>query len=160
MATHVFNSARNNEYLLFGVHLKVLLTAEQTNGQFSLVEGTMPPGGDSGLHVHHREDESMHIMEGSLEVTIGAETQILGAGDSYFAPRGIPHRLRNLGDTPMRSHMIATPGEFASFVMEAGIPIPESGDMPPVTPPTPAQMEVIGKLLHKWGIEMLVPPGT
>jgi hypothetical protein len=99
-------------------------------------------------------------MEGSLEVTIGAETQVLGAGDSYFAPRGIPHRLRNLGDTPMRSYMIATPGEFASFVMEAGIPIPESGEMPPIMPSTPAQMEVIGKLLHKWGIEMLAPPGA
>lgn len=160
MATHVFNSARNNEYFLFGVHLKVLLTAEQTQGQFSLVEGTMPAGGDSGLHVHHREDESMHIIEGSLEVTIGTETQVLGAGSSYFAPRGIPHRLRNLGETPMRSYMIATPGEFADFVIEAGIPLPESGEMPPIVPPKPAQAEAIGQLLHKWGIEMLVPPGA
>jgi len=31
----------------------------------------MPPGGDGGLHLHANEDESMHLLEGELEVTIG-----------------------------------------------------------------------------------------
>lgn len=31
----------------------------------------MPSSGDGGLHVHLREDESMHLLERQLEVAIG-----------------------------------------------------------------------------------------
>ena len=53
------------------VRMKTLLSSEDTGGQFSLIEGLMPPGGDGGLHLHANEDESMHLLEGELEVTIG-----------------------------------------------------------------------------------------
>ena len=51
--------------------MKTLLSSEDTGGQFSLIEGLMPPGGDGGLHLHANEDESMHLLDGELEVTIG-----------------------------------------------------------------------------------------
>ena len=51
--------------------MKTLLSSEDTGGQFSLIGGLMPPGGDGGLHLHANEDESMHLLEGELEVTIG-----------------------------------------------------------------------------------------
>src|SRR6516225_4223315 len=59
------------EYMFLGVQMKILLSAKETGGQFSLIEGVMPPGGDGGLHLHANEDESMHLLEGELEVTIG-----------------------------------------------------------------------------------------
>ena len=70
--------------------MKILLSSSDTGGQFSLVEGIMPAGGDEGLHIHLREDESMHLLEGQLEVTIGEKVFDLKPGESYFAPRGIP----------------------------------------------------------------------
>src|SRR5271163_5331672 len=57
----------------------------------------MPPGGDAGLHVHLREDESMHLLERQLEVAIGERTFDLKPGESYFAPRGVPQGVRNRG---------------------------------------------------------------
>jgi hypothetical protein len=38
------------------------LSAKETGGQFSLIEGVMPPGGDGGLHLHANEDESIHLL--------------------------------------------------------------------------------------------------
>ena len=73
-------------YLFLGVAMKILLSSADTGGQFSLIEGLMPPGGDGGLHVHAKEDESMHLLEGSLDVTIGDRNFALVAGESYFAP--------------------------------------------------------------------------
>src|SRR5258705_4216546 len=41
---------------------------------------------------------------------------------TYFAPRGVPQRLRNLGDCPARGVFVTTPGGFDGFVAKAGIP--------------------------------------
>jgi mannose-6-phosphate isomerase-like protein (cupin superfamily) len=37
----------------------------------------------------------MHLLEGELGVTIGDKKFPVTSGESYFAPRNIPHRLRN-----------------------------------------------------------------
>jgi hypothetical protein len=50
-------------FVFLEVQMKILLSSADTGGQFSLVEGTMPPGGNGGLHIHLREDESMHLLK-------------------------------------------------------------------------------------------------
>lgn len=105
----VFNDVPSEKLVILGVEMQVLLTKSQTGGRFSAVEGIMLPGGDGGLHIHHREDESMIILEGSLTVTIAGETRFLSAGDSYFVPRGVSHRIRNEGPVPMRSCRLPRP---------------------------------------------------
>src|ERR1700742_767703 len=103
------HSRNPRSYVFLGVRMDILLSSEETGGQFSMIEGVMPPGGDGGLHVHANEDESMHLLEGALEVTIGDKVFTLQAGESYFAPRGIPQRLRNRGDIPARCLLVTTP---------------------------------------------------
>lgn len=152
----IFNDGKKDECTILGVRMTVLLTQAQTGGRFSVVEGVMPPGGDGGLHVHRREDESMVIIEGTLTVTIGDETKVLTAGDSYFVPRGTPHRLRNLASAPMKSLQIATPGDFGTFVSEVG---KIAGPADPAAPPSPEYFQALGALLDQFGTEMLIPPG-
>jgi mannose-6-phosphate isomerase-like protein (cupin superfamily) len=131
------------------------LMSQQTGGQFTLIEGIMPPGGDGGLHVHEREDESMTILEGELEVTIGEDVRILKAGASYFAPRGVPQRLRNCGDVPMRGILLTTPGGFDAFIAKAGLP----ADAPtPAAPPTREQITQLMLLASEHGIRILEAP--
>ncbi|HTJ93263.1 MAG TPA: cupin domain-containing protein [Pararobbsia sp.] len=150
----VFETAAPS-YVFLGVRMRVLLTAQQTNGQFTLIEGSMPPGGDGGLHVHDREDETMTILEGELEVTIGDDVRILKAGASYFAPRGVPQRLRNRGEVPMRGVLVTTPGGFDTFVAKAGLP----ADAPmPAMPPTQEQIAQLVRLANEHGIRILEAP--
>ena len=141
-------------YLLFGVQLKILLSSRETAGQFSMVEGLMPPGCDAGLHLHVHEDESMYLYEGELEVTIGDEVFTLKAGESYFAPRNVPQRLRNLGSTPVRAVVMGTPGGFDEFVAAAGIPVID-GVVPPMEAPTEAQLRAVVALAEQHGIRIL-----
>jgi mannose-6-phosphate isomerase-like protein (cupin superfamily) len=144
-------------YMFLGVRMKILLSAKETGGQFSLIEGVMPPGGDGGLHLHANEDESMHLLEGELEVTIGDKKFPLTSGESYFAPRNIPHRLRNPSQTPVRSLLLTTPGGFDAFISQAGIRLTD-GIMPLVEPPTPDQMPKLLKLAEEFGIKIIAPP--
>ena len=62
-------------YVFLGVTMQIHLSGVQTGDEFSLIGATMPPGGDGGLHLHTREDESVHLIEGCLDVTIGEETR-------------------------------------------------------------------------------------
>jgi mannose-6-phosphate isomerase-like protein (cupin superfamily) len=161
MTNHgTFNINSNPKYVFLGVQMKILMTPAQTRGQFGLIEGTMPPGGDGGLHVHHREDECMLILEGTLEVTIGHDTRTLTMGDSYFAPRAVPHRIRNPGPGSMRALMISTPGEFTSFITEVGVELRDGVEPEPAAPPTANEMRRIGELSKNYGIEMISPPGS
>jgi mannose-6-phosphate isomerase-like protein (cupin superfamily) len=134
--------------------MRILLSSKDTGGQFSLIEGVMPPGGDGGLHLHGNEDESMHLLEGELEVTIGDRTLSLAAGESYFAPRNVPHRVRNLNNTPARSILVTTPGGFDEFISQAGFRLTE-GITPRIELPAPEQMAKLLKLGDNFGIKVI-----
>lgn len=158
--TKPIHSTHPKIFIFLGVQMKILLSSADTGGQFSLVEGIMPAGGDGGLHVHLNEDESMHMLEGALEVTIGEERFELKAGESYFAPRGIPQRLRNVGGTPARSLMIMTPSTFDQFISQAGVPL-EPGKTPALpSHPSPSELQSLAKLAESFGIRILAPPGS
>ena len=145
-------------YLFLGVRMNILLSGEQTGNAFSMIEGIMPPGGDGGLHLHELEDESMYLLSGELEVTLGDGEFILRPGETYFAPRNMPHRLRNLGSEEARTILINTPGTFDPFIKQAGIPL-TGPEIPLLPPPTPEQIQGLLVLAAAFGIRILVPPG-
>jgi mannose-6-phosphate isomerase-like protein (cupin superfamily) len=144
------------KYVFLGVPLTIHLSGEQTGGRFTLIEGTMPADGDGGLHVHTRDDETMYLLDGELEVMIGGQSFTLRPGESYFAPRGVPHRLRNRGRAPAHSLAIHTPAGFDSFVREAGTPLNEwiSG-----IATSDEQLRHVAGLAEAFGIRLLKPPG-
>jgi mannose-6-phosphate isomerase-like protein (cupin superfamily) len=147
----------SRKYMFLGVRMTILLSSEQTGGGFTLIEGVMEAGGDGGLHVHQNEDESMHLLEGTLQVTIGDESFTLLAGQSYFAPRNIRHRLKNSGNVPARSLLITTPGSFDEFIARAGIPIINDVVAHPSFSPTPEQIQELMSLAEEFGIKILAP---
>ena len=154
-ASDAVHSTDSPTYVFLGVQMKILLSARQTGGQFSMLEGIMPPGGDGGLHVHHREDETMHLLEGELEVTIGERVFTLRAGESYFAPRDIPQRLRNLATAPARALLVTTPGGFDEFIARAGLRLIPGEAVPEPAPPGPQQFAQLLALADEFGIEIL-----
>jgi quercetin dioxygenase-like cupin family protein len=104
-----------------------LLCGPDTAGGFALHHGTLTPGAGPPLHVHSREDETFYILAGEVEVTIGDQRDTLRAGDCVFLPRGIPHRLQNLGpDTAQLLLLIHPPGLERFFEEIAQLPTPPS----------------------------------
>jgi mannose-6-phosphate isomerase-like protein (cupin superfamily) len=143
-------------YVFLGVTMQIHLSGVQTGDEFSLIGATMPSGGDGGLHLHTREDESVHLLEGCLNVTIGEETFTMQAGQTYFAPRNVPHRLRNTSNVPARALLINTPGSFDRFVQMAGTPVSQDASTPGF--PDPEQMQRLLALAGEFGVRILAPP--
>jgi hypothetical protein len=100
----------------------------------------------------------MHLLEGALEVTIGKRVFTLRAGESYFAPRDIPQRLRNLGTVPARALLVTTPGNFDKFIARAGVRLIPGEALPEPAPPGPEYFEHLLALADEFGIEILPSP--
>jgi quercetin dioxygenase-like cupin family protein len=159
MTANAIHVQEPEDYVFQNVEMRILLSGEDTGGQFTMIQGSMPSGGDGGLHVHAYEDESMTMLEGEMEVTIGSETFRLTPGQSYFAPRGTPHRLRNLGPDLARSLLIITPGGFDGFIREVGTPIVD-GSPTPAEMPGAEQMMALIQIAADYGIRLLHAPSS
>lgn len=61
-----------------------------------------PPGGGVPLHIHHNEDETIYLLEGSLRFQLGDEAFDVDEGDTVYMPRGKAHGFRITGDKPAR----------------------------------------------------------
>ncbi|MBT8084880.1 MAG: cupin domain-containing protein [Woeseia sp.] len=55
-------------------------------------------GADTGDEmILHDGDESGVVISGTIELTVGDEVSVLGAGDGYYFDCRLPHRFRNVG---------------------------------------------------------------
>ena len=121
------------------------VTAEDTGGAYSLAVEITPPRGGLPLHVHHREDEAMYILEGEYEIQCGEQVFRATADTFVFLPKDIPNRYQNLGDTPGKFIHITSPGGFEQLV-ERTSKICESG---------PPDMQQVKEAAGHYGVEFV-----
>jgi quercetin dioxygenase-like cupin family protein len=62
-----------------------------------LVRVDFSSGAIGKLH-HHPHRQATYVVAGRFEVTIGGDTTVLDAGDSFFAVADVPHGVRALKD--------------------------------------------------------------
>src|SRR5260221_5871929 len=68
---------------------RFLVTGEETNGKYALLEAVVAPGGGPPPHVHSREEEGFNVLEGEITFQIGGERLVAGAGAfAHNAARG------------------------------------------------------------------------
>jgi len=117
-------------YDVFGSTILYKATAADTGGTFSLAVETTPPRGGFPLHVHHREDEVMFILEGEFEIESDGEISRVGPGTFVLLPRDVPNGYRNVGDGPGRFVHLTVPGGFEDVVRETSRALAEGGQDP------------------------------
>src|SRR5687767_6687574 len=116
------------EYSFFGRRTWFKATGEETGGAYGLLEHLIAPGDASTWHIHHAEDETFYVVEGTMTIRVGVEWFRVGPGGYAFGPRGVPHGFRNEGATSARMLLMTNPAGFERFVralavrVEAGAP--------------------------------------
>jgi mannose-6-phosphate isomerase-like protein (cupin superfamily) len=106
-----------SESNIFGRHV-VRVTAAQTGGAMGVWEDVVAPGEGPPLHIHTREDELFHVIEGRFRFWAGDECVSAEAGTTLVLPRGVPHRFENAGDAGGRLLVTVTPGGFENFFLD------------------------------------------
>ena len=132
---------------VLGIPIFIRLHGRDTGGVLSVVESIDLPGGGPPPHIHHREDETFQVLEGDFEFSVGGKTIIAKRGATIFAPRGIAHTYRYLGQTPGRLMCTITPAGFEGFFEEVGAMSPQQQQ------DIPRALEIA----EKFGLEILPP---
>ena len=114
------NEGEGAKFNVLGDQMTFKLTGEDTNNQFTLVHDQVEPGVGIPLHVHDNEDEIFRVLEGELEIGVGDQKRTLKAGDLGFAPRGIPHYWRAVGDKKVRMDTSIFPAGLENMFSELG----------------------------------------
>ena len=107
--------------------------AAQTDGDFSLMERTVPPRGRRPLpHRHVNCSEAFWVLDGTITFVVDGAEQRGGPDDFLLVPRGASHTFGNDGDETARLLVLHAPAMDAYF---ADLDALWSRD----TPPTPEE---------------------
>ena len=112
---------------VFGEEVTILLTGEQTGGRRTLWHEITPPGGGPPLHFHINDDETYHVLEGTIAFFQNSSWQEVGAGGSAYVPRGQLHTFKNPGDKPARMLLSTSPGGFDVFFTRCAVEFAKEG---------------------------------
>jgi quercetin dioxygenase-like cupin family protein len=140
-----------------GVLVTIKATAEQTGGEFFLMEELASRGMATPLHVHPRDDESFYILEGELTFYLeGGQPIPASAGSFVHIPKGnFPHAFQV--DSETARFLVLTTPAHEHFIRAAAEPA-QSRTIPPQEPP---DMEKVRAAAAEYGVEILgPPPGT
>jgi quercetin dioxygenase-like cupin family protein len=124
------------------------VTGEDTGGAFDYFIVEVAPHGGPPLHVHHKQEETIHVMKGRYKIRIGEEIFRCEEGGFAYLPSRVPHAFLNLTDEPGEIVVVYTPGGGHKFYEELG---PTSRGANP-------DRQVIAALFEKYDMTLLGPP--
>ncbi|MEU8919236.1 cupin domain-containing protein [Streptomyces nigrescens] len=119
-------------WMLNGLY-EVKASGEETNGEMTVMEMTIPEGGGPPPHIHPGS-ESVYIVEGTLRYHIGNETFEGGPGSFFHIPTGTLERFEPT--STVRMVITYTPGGIDKFFAEAGEPA-QRRELPPPSDTAP-----------------------
>jgi quercetin dioxygenase-like cupin family protein len=126
------------------------LTGEDTNGAFDYFVVQVAPHGGPPLHVHHAQEETLHVLKGTYKVRVGDQYAHLSEGGFAYMPSGLPHAFLNLTDAEGEVIVVYTPGGGHKFYEEMG----------PLARAAAPDRAAIAAVFTKHGMTLLGPPLT
>jgi quercetin dioxygenase-like cupin family protein len=133
-----------------GRDLVFKVTGDETGGAFDYFIVEVAPHGGPPLHVHHVQEETIHVLNGRFKIQIGDETFRCGEGGFAYLPAGVPHAFLNLTDEPAEIIVVYTPGGGHRFYEELG-PLTRNGSPDRAT---------VAAVFEKHRMTLLGPPLT
>ena len=124
------------------------VTGEDTGGAFDYFIVEVAPYGGPPLHVHHNQEETIHVLKGRYKIRIGDEIFYCQEGGFAYLPSKVPHAFLNLTDEPGEIVVVYTPGGGHKFYEELG----------PISRGAHPDRQVIAELFEKYDMALLGPP--
>jgi DNA-binding transcriptional MerR regulator/quercetin dioxygenase-like cupin family protein len=142
----------------FGEHIELggephdcKVSAQDTDGAMCVFEFTGGSGGPR--HLHYDQDEWLYIIDGEFKFEVGDKRFRVGAGDSAFIPRKVPHVWTCVSGKPGRIIDVYQPaGRMEEFFRELG----EYNGKPHVH--EALSFDELCQLYRDHGMDLLGPP--
>jgi quercetin dioxygenase-like cupin family protein len=109
---------------VIGDTYRILVSGNQTDGAFAVIDMLIPPGGGPGPHAHANFNESFFIVDGEIEVKSEMGNYVASKGAFVSIPKGgVVHSFKNT--TGNVAHLLCTvvPAGMEEFFEEIGQPV-------------------------------------
>jgi quercetin dioxygenase-like cupin family protein len=143
---------------LVGDTYTILLSGDDTDGRYCLIDMFIPPDGGPPPHRHDFE-ESFTLLDGQIEAVFRGQKIILHAGETINIPANAPHSFTNASSQSARLLCICSPAGQEAFFEDVGIRLATRTTRPPKLD-KPEQADFINKaqtLAPKYRTELLKP---
>ncbi len=117
-----------------GDRVTFLVTGADSGGACFIIEVMTPPGGGPPLHIHHFEEETFYLLQGTLTIQAAGRTFQASPGDFIHIPRGTVHTFRNDGKVDAKFLVVISPAGPAGmqrFFEESFYPVTDRSAAPP-----------------------------
>jgi quercetin dioxygenase-like cupin family protein len=125
-----------------GERARIRASSAQTMGTFAMIEVIADPGNGVPMHVHGKEDEHFIVLEGKLQMAVGAKRQDVVTGESITVGMGVAHAWCNASKSSVHMLVVFSPAGIEDMFREL-----EGVD--------PAEVEAIA---HRYGTRLIGPP--
>jgi quercetin dioxygenase-like cupin family protein len=144
---------------LVGDTYTILVTGDDTDGRYTLIDMHVPPGGGPPPHRHDFE-EMFSVLDGEVEVTFRGETTVATKGETINVPANAPHAFRNAGEQPARLLCLCAPAGQDEFFLEVGQRVSTRTEAPPPLGDAAAEAfrAKAARLAPRYRTELLLPP--
>jgi quercetin dioxygenase-like cupin family protein len=145
----VHKAGEGRAFWMLGGLYEVLLSSDETNGQATIMQMTMPAAMGPPPHIHHGVTETVYVVEGTVTYHIEGRKVEGGPGSLFRIPADTPERFEP--KTKARVLVTYEPGGMDKFFAEAAEPA-QRREIPaaPTSSPDVARLEKIGA---KYGLE-------
>jgi quercetin dioxygenase-like cupin family protein len=138
--------------------VSIVVSSDQDKSAVSVLRHRAPFGDSPPLHVHLTEDEIFYVLEGQVRFRLGDAEREAAAGDTMFAPKGIPHTYRIESPEGASWLTIIKGDDFERFVRAFSRPADHAGLPDQAPEPTREQAAALAEACRKHGIELVGPP--
>lgn len=132
---------------VLGDQIRILLPHPASPARLAVADLVVQPGSQVPPHYHAATDECYYLMDGALEVQVGAAAHRLGAGDFLHLPAGTVHGYRNTSREPAHA-LVWTVGEpIDAFFVDLAAHVRE----------LPRDAEALQRVLSRHDVVMVAP---
>jgi quercetin dioxygenase-like cupin family protein len=136
------------------VGIRFLIAAEQSNGNASVFEFTVPAGQKVPAPPHQNDafEEVLYGLEGVLTWVVDGKPIDVGPGQALCIPRGATHGFVNNTNKPARQLAVITPAIMGpAYFRDVSAALAAAGGGPP-------DKAKVAALLKKHGMTVVLPP--
>ncbi len=104
------NETEGLKLKIAGGNYRIIISGKQTNGEYAVIEMSVPPGAGPNPHSHADFTETFFVLEGEVSFKSELGSYIAKKGSFVNIPKGgIVHGFKNLSNEPAKLLCTVTP---------------------------------------------------
>ena len=133
----------------------ILISKNETEGTYSVIEAKVFPDGGPIPHIQTREHEGFYILKGEIVFNVEGKEIVAKSGTFVNVPPNVTHSFKNKTDQEAKMLIILAPGGLENLFIEVGDEIFDNAKPP--GPMTEEQKKKFVQLMSKYGVEITRP---